>query len=82
MKTNHLLDFVLKTLESVDKILSIVTSAIADGLSERKAERAEKDGKAQKTEAKPEEVKVEAKKEAKPATKKAEKAPVAAQEEE
>ena len=79
--------------KSVDKILSIVTSAVADGLNERKAERAEKEGKAQKTEAKTEEkvevkteakpeVKAKAKKEVKPATKKAEKAPVASQEEE
>ena len=58
--------------KSVDKILSIVTSAIADGLNERKAERAEKDAKSQKPEAKAA---------AKPA-KKAEKAPEAAQEEE
>ena len=80
--------------KSVDKILSIVTSAIADGLNERKAE---KEGKAQKTEAKKAEkteakpevkaeaepkVKAKAKKEAKPAAKKAEKAPVASQEEE
>ncbi len=84
--------------KSVDKILSIVTSAIADGLDERKAERIEKEGKAQKaaeaktetkTEVKTEEkievkaeAKPKAKKEAKPAAKKAEKAPVAAQEEE
>jgi len=59
--------------KSIDKILTIVTSAVEDGLNERKAERAEKDGKAQKPEAKAE---------AKPAAKKAEKAPVAAQEEE
>ena len=80
--------------KSINKILSIVTSAIADGLNERKAEKADKDAKAEaKSEAKPEakveakteakpEVKAKAKKEAKPAAKKAEKAPVAAQEEE
>jgi small subunit ribosomal protein S2 len=49
--------------KSVDKILSIVTSAIADGLNERKAERVEKEAKAEKTEA-PAETKVEAKTEA------------------
>ncbi|MBT8244114.1 MAG: 30S ribosomal protein S2 [Winogradskyella sp.] len=32
--------------KSVDKILSIVTSAVADGLNERKAERTEKEAKA------------------------------------
>jgi len=58
--------------KSINKILSIVASAIQDGLDDRKAERAEKDGKAEKTEAKAE---------AKPA-KKAEKAPVAATQEE
>jgi len=39
--------------KSINKILSIVSSAIADGLNERKSERAEKDGKAQKEDAKP-----------------------------
>ena len=34
--------------KSIDKVLSIVTSAIADGLKESKAERAEKAGKAAK----------------------------------
>ena len=34
--------------KSIDKILGIVTSAINDGLQERKSERAEKEGKAQK----------------------------------
>jgi small subunit ribosomal protein S2 len=34
--------------KSVDKILSIVTSAIADGLTERKSERSEKEGKEDK----------------------------------
>ncbi len=34
--------------KSIDKILDIVTSAINDGLQERKSERAEKEGKAQK----------------------------------
>ncbi len=34
--------------KSVDKILSIVTSAVADGLNERKAERAEKEAKSSK----------------------------------
>ncbi|WP_405573850.1 30S ribosomal protein S2 [Winogradskyella sp. Asnod2-B02-A] len=58
--------------KSVDKILSIVTSAIADGLNERKSEKAEKEAKSQKTEKKAE---------AKPAQP-AEKAPVASQEEE
>jgi small subunit ribosomal protein S2 len=67
--------------KSVDKILSIVTSAIADGLNERKAERAEKDAKTQKTEKKAE-TKAEPKEEAKPAAPKAETAPVASQEEE
>jgi len=38
--------------KSIDKILSIVTSAIADGLNERKAERADKDAKSQKGDAK------------------------------
>ncbi len=38
--------------KSIDKVLSIVTSAIADGLKERKAERAEKEGKAQKEDTK------------------------------
>ena len=55
--------------KSINKVLSIVSSAIQDGLDERKAERADKEGKAQKTEAKAE-------------AKKAEVAPVAAQEEE
>ncbi|RZN84358.1 MAG: 30S ribosomal protein S2, partial [Winogradskyella sp.] len=61
--------------KSVDKILSIVTSAVADGLNERKAERSEKEAKAAAPAPKP-----EAKAEAKPEAKKA--APVAAQEEE
>ncbi len=38
--------------KSIDKVLSIVTSAVADGLNERKAERADKDAKSQKGEAK------------------------------
>ena len=37
--------------KSIDKVLGIVTSAIADGLAERKSERAEKDNKAPKAEA-------------------------------
>ncbi|WP_178987303.1 30S ribosomal protein S2 [Winogradskyella schleiferi] len=63
--------------KSVDKILSIVTSAIADGLSERKAEKADKEGKSKKSEDK----KSEKKSDAKPA-KKAEKKAVASEEEE
>ena len=71
------IDFVIPANDdaskSVDKILSIVTSAVADGLNERKAERSEKEAKAAapapKAEAK---AKLEAKKAA----------PVAAQEEE
>ena len=59
--------------KSVDKILSIVTSAVADGLNERKAERTEKEAKAVAPAPK-------AEAEAKPEAKKA--APVAAQEEE
>ena len=54
--------------KSVDKILSIVTSAVADGLNERKAEKADKDAKAAAPAPK--------------AEKKAAPAPVAAQEEE
>ena len=54
--------------KSVDKILSIVTSAVADGLNERKAEKADKDAKAAAPAPK--------------AEKKAAPVPVAAQEEE
>ena len=61
--------------KSVDKILSIVTSAVADGLNERKAERTEKEAKAAAPAPK-----AEAKAEAKPEAKKV--IPVAAQEEE
>ncbi|RZN82044.1 MAG: 30S ribosomal protein S2, partial [Winogradskyella sp.] len=57
--------------KSIDKVLSIVTSAVADGLNERKAERTEKEAKAAAPAPKAE---------AKPKAKKA--APVAAQEEE
>ena len=39
--------------KSINKVLSIVASAIEDGLNERKAERAEKEDKAQKQDAKP-----------------------------
>ncbi len=38
--------------KSIDKVLSIVASAIEDGLNERKAERTDKEGKAEKAEAK------------------------------
>ena len=34
--------------KSIDKVLSLVTSAIADGLSERKSEKTEKDAKDEK----------------------------------
>ena len=62
--------------KSIDKVLSLVTGAVAEGLSERKAERAEKEAAPKKEEAK-EAPKVEAPKaEAKKA------APVAAEEEE
>ncbi|MBO6880387.1 MULTISPECIES: 30S ribosomal protein S2 [Winogradskyella] len=59
--------------KSIDKILSIVTSAVEDGLNERKAERAEKDTKKA-------DQKSETKAEAKPKAAKKEK--VAAEEEE
>ncbi|WP_411765901.1 30S ribosomal protein S2 [Winogradskyella sp. A3E31] len=62
--------------KSIDKILSIVTSAIEDGLNERKAEKSEKEAK----KAKKEEPKAKAKTEAKP--KAAKKKAVAASEEE
>ena len=39
--------------KSIDKVLGIVTSAIADGLAERKSERAEKDNQTAKAEAAP-----------------------------
>ena len=45
--------------KSIDKVLSIVTSAIADGLAERKSERAEKDNQAKKAEVAPKVAKVE-----------------------
>jgi len=45
--------------KSIDKVLGIVTSAIADGLAERKSERAEKDNKAPKAEAAPKAVEAE-----------------------
>ena len=45
--------------KSIDKVLGIVTSAIADGLAERKSERAEKDNQAQKAETAPKVAKAE-----------------------
>ena len=50
-------DFVIPSNDdaskSINKVLTIVASAIEDGLNERKAERTEKEGKAQKEDAKP-----------------------------
>jgi len=50
-------DFVIPSNDdaskSIHKVLGIVTSAIADGLAERKSERAEKEGNAAKSEAAP-----------------------------
>lgn len=74
--------------KSINCIMSVVTSAVADGLAERKSDKAEKDAKSEKSPAAKKEVKAD--KEAKADTKvkaKAEKktevvAPVAANEEE
>jgi small subunit ribosomal protein S2 len=45
-------DFVIPSNDdaskSINKVLSLVTSAIADGLTERKSDKAEKDSKAEK----------------------------------
>jgi small subunit ribosomal protein S2 len=45
-------DFVIPSNDdaskSIDKVLSLVTSAVADGLTERKSDKAEKDSKAEK----------------------------------
>jgi len=60
--------------KSINCIMSVVTSAVADGLSERKSDKAEKDAKSEKSPA--------AKKEAKTEKKAKVAAPVAANEEE
>ncbi|MCA0131007.1 30S ribosomal protein S2 [Winogradskyella alexanderae] len=58
-------DFVIPSNDdaskSINKVLSIVSSAIEDGLNERKAERADKEGKPKKENAKPIANKTEAK---------------------
>jgi small subunit ribosomal protein S2 len=45
-------DFVIPSNDdaskSIHKVLSLVTSAVADGLTERKSEKSEKEGKAEK----------------------------------
>ncbi|MFK7783062.1 30S ribosomal protein S2 [Psychroserpens sp.] len=52
--------------KSINKILSVVTSAVADGLAERKSDKAVKDAKSEKSPAAKKEVKAEAKVEKKP----------------
>lgn len=47
--------------KSINKVLSVVTSAVADGLAERKSDKAEKDAKSEKSPAAKKEVKAEKK---------------------
>nr|WP_321234485.1 30S ribosomal protein S2 [uncultured Psychroserpens sp.] len=68
--------------KSIDCIMSVVTSAVADGLAERKSDKAEKDAKSEKSPAAKKEVKAETKTEAKVEKKAEVVAPVAANEEE
>ena len=58
--------------KSIEKILSVVTSAVADGLAERKSDKSEKEAKAEKSAAAKKEVtsEKESKTKAKPAAKK------------
>ncbi|WP_026754069.1 30S ribosomal protein S2 [Sediminibacter sp. Hel_I_10] len=57
--------------KSIEKIMSCVTSAVADGLSERKSEKTEKEAKSEKSSAAKKEVKSESKDDAKAEPKKA-----------
>jgi small subunit ribosomal protein S2 len=51
--------------KSIHKVLSLVTSAVADGLTERKSDKSEKEGKAEKSQDNKTEVKAEKKSAAK-----------------
>ncbi|WP_323789223.1 30S ribosomal protein S2 [Psychroserpens sp.] len=68
--------------KSINCIMSVVTSAVADGLAERKSDKAEKDAKSEKSPAAKKEVKADTKVKAKAEKKTEVVAPVAANEEE
>ena len=60
--------------KSIEKIMSVVASAVADGLAERKSEKTEKEGKGEKSSAAKKEAKSDDKKEVKAKAKKEDKA--------